>query len=242
MRRTWVKKRNAQGAMVLLAALLVLVLLATVVAQIGYTGALLANSARAKARRTALRLGLESGMATLRQAIPTQPGAPAATGVSAPAPAVAFTVGNCMVEAVACPAATVTVEASTEGEPTLLTDFRKLVSLTGWQSYLQDCKLNVNTASLALLKGRLVDLGNAIPSALVERRKAKPFQKLEELKEVPGVTEEVYTRLVKDLDVVDRDFLLLCRSAQEERAGWMAAILHVEENSSQFAAATVLDE
>ncbi len=76
-----------------------------------------------------------------------------------------------------------------------------------------DGRVNINTAPPLLLRALSENLTEEVAESIVQSREERPLEKVEELKEVPGVTEELFSE-IKGLVTVESNYFSLSASAE----------------------------
>ncbi len=107
-----------------------------------------------------------------------------------------------------------------------------------WDEYLSPRpagEVNVNTASVEVLASLAEDLDLQVARAVAVRRRSRPFNRIVELKEVPGVTQEIYNEIFDRVKVASKRFRIESRArvagsemlviAEVERSGGETSLL-----------------
>ena len=235
---------RGRRAAVLLMTLLSLALLSVVVGEMVYVSSLSRSVSEERVFRTKAHLSLLSGLGAARQLL--LEASSDAAGVAPGSPRIgdaSFEVNGGRVEAAVYSGAVVCGEvASGRGTDLgLLTGLRREVSLAGFERHAMTGRLNVNLAPPSWLNERLSDVNDAVVREIVRRRDGRPFRSLDELKEVPGVTPELYRRLAQDLDVNDHVFLAVVCFVDARGRSFLASLMTVKDETVVPAAVALVD-
>ncbi|MEW6262530.1 MAG: type II secretion system minor pseudopilin GspK [Thermodesulfobacteriota bacterium] len=88
-----------------------------------------------------------------------------------------------------------------------------------------DGLININTAGEAVLMSLDDGLTRAVAQEIITRRTAKPFAKLDELKETAGVTPQLFARLAGRLTVSSNWFLVVIEGRHREARVMLTAVV-----------------
>ncbi|MEW5725252.1 MAG: type II secretion system minor pseudopilin GspK, partial [Thermodesulfobacteriota bacterium] len=87
-------------------------------------------------------------------------------------------------------------------------------------------RINLNTAGEVVLMSLDDGLTKSVAQDIMKTRSTKPFEKLDDLKEVPGLTPEVLARLAGRVSVASSYFLVYVEGAYREARAAITAIVH----------------
>ena len=95
-----------------------------------------------------------------------------------------------------------------------------------------DGKINVNSASKLTLASLSENMDAALAQVIIERRRLKPFENVAELRDLPGMTDELYYAISRMLtvDPKDRYYNVTARGDVDSLDRTVTAILRMNEN------------
>jgi general secretion pathway protein K len=99
--------------------------------------------------------------------------------------------------------------------------------LRGWLTTFGDGKVNINAAPKLVLESLCEQVSPALVEMIVSRRRVKPFRSIAELKDLPGMTDNIY-RAIKDTITTgqqDRYYRVVSRGIVEDLGFTVEAVL-----------------
>jgi len=95
-------------------------------------------------------------------------------------------------------------------------------------------KINLNTASLDLIRSLDDEITESMAQEIVDRRKDKPFEELEDLLNIPGFTRELIYRITYLADIKSSNFRILCQIKIGDSTTQVTGVINREESGSRL--------
>lgn len=192
------RRRNSDSGMVLLMTLLVVTMVTVIIGGVAYESALGAAASRSSVDRSKAYYSILSGRDMAKQLCESQ-----ASDGSGGVRHVSLSVNDGTLDVILVPGYAVAYpeEARRLGIEDDLASLMGGEALVGSALFKEMLKVNVNTASEAVLREKLSYAGALVVNTILSRRSQEQFKSIEELKPMSGVTLAVYKRLEADLCV-----------------------------------------
>lgn len=89
-------------------------------------------------------------------------------------------------------------------------------------------RVNINAAPKLVIESLCEQMDSALAQMIVQRRELKPFETIAELREVPGMTDNIFTALKDAVEVKPKDsyYRVRSRGQVEDRTREIEALLH----------------
>ncbi len=113
---------------------------------------------------------------------------------------------------------------------------RKVPSLVSLLSIYTDGKVNINTAPYEILLSLDEDMSDDVVSEIIRRRSEKPFKKMEELLDLPGINHDLLFRIKQLSDVKSKHFkiIITVESKDGSLSSDLTAIIKRQGSSGQL--------
>lgn len=95
-------------------------------------------------------------------------------------------------------------------------------------------KININTASLDLIRSLDDEITESMAGEIINRRKDKPFEELEDLLDIPGFNRELLYRITYLADVKSADFRVLCEIKIGDSTTLVTGVINRGESNSRL--------